>query len=78
MKDKKVFLSAFGLNEMGVIDFPKKISNVKLARIEWGEYQGCAFCFPHGFEVTNSTWKKNRRNWKYKRKKQFHSSKHIA
>lgn len=72
MNNKKVFLSAFGLNELGWIDFTKKISNVKLARIEWGEYQGCSRCFPHGFEVVNATWEKNRKNWKYKRRKQFH------
>ena len=71
MKEKKIFIKAFGLNELGYVDFPRKISNVKIARIELGEIMGCSWCFPHGFETINSSYYKHRKNWKFHRKKQF-------
>ncbi|MEH0153120.1 hypothetical protein V6R21_03180 [Limibacter armeniacum] len=71
MKDKKVFLNAFGENEFGFADFPSKISNVKVSRLELGELMGCSFCFPHGFETINATLNKNKQSWKFYRKKQY-------
>ena len=73
MIDKKVFIKAFGLNEFGQVDFPRKISNVKLSRLEWGNEMGCSFCFPYGFETTNATIDKNTRSWKRNRKSQYKS-----
>ena len=71
MKEKKCYVNAFGINEYGEVDFPRKMSNVKVSRIEWGEINGCSWCFPHGFETYNSTISKNRKSWKFYRKNQF-------
>lgn len=71
MREKKVFVKAFGKNEFGFADFPIKISNVQVSRIESGEIMGCSYCFPHGWETVNSTIGKNKRNWKHYRKKQY-------
>lgn len=71
MNDKKVFIKAFGFNEFGEIDFSRKISNIKLSRLEWGNEMGCSFCFPHGYETINATIDKNTRSWKRNRKKQY-------
>lgn len=68
---KKVLKKAFGLNEFGLIDTPRKISNIRISRLKFGELMGCSWCFPHGFETSNSTMFKNRRNWKYYRKTQY-------
>jgi hypothetical protein len=68
---KKKFKKAFGLNEFGLVDFPTKISNVQLSRLEFGNQMGCSWCFPHGYETINSTIDKNRRSWKYTRKTQY-------
>lgn len=73
MKDKKVFVKAFGLNEFGEVDFPRKISNIKISRLEFGTFMGCSWCFPHGYETINSTISKNRKSWKFHRKKQYRS-----
>ena len=54
-KHKMRLEAAFGVTEEGIIDVPKKISNVQIARIEHGEDRGCSFCFPHGIETSNST-----------------------
>lgn len=75
MKEKKAFIKAFGLNEFGLVDFPFKISNVKVSRLVFGNQMGCSWCFPHGYETCNSTLSKNRKSWKFKRKKQYKTSK---
>ena len=72
MKNYKKLKRAFGLNEMGLIDFPRKISNIQISRIVNHEKMGgCSFCFPHGFETTNATSAKNTRSWKNHRLKQW-------
>jgi hypothetical protein len=71
MRYKKCYRKAFGLNEAGLIDFPAKISNVRIERIEWGNLMGCSWCFPHGWETINSTIGKQQRNWKKYRKKRW-------
>lgn len=67
----KKMQKAFGLNEFEEIDFPWKISNTKIARLDIGNQMGCIWCFPHGYETLNSTFSKNRRNWKYHRRTQY-------
>ena len=69
MKKFKRFKEAFGLNEYGLINFPRKISGVKISRIKIGKEQGCEWCFPHGYETINCTIPE--RNWKSYRKKQW-------
>ncbi|NJB82070.1 phosphate ABC transporter substrate-binding protein [Wenyingzhuangia aestuarii] len=72
MKQYKKFRKAFGVNEFGLIDFPRKFSNVKISRISnFEKMGGCPFCFPHGIETCNSTTHKNKRNWKNSRFKQW-------
>ncbi|WP_159477902.1 phosphate ABC transporter substrate-binding protein [Chryseobacterium sp. 18068] len=71
MKKNKSLKQAFGINEYGLIDFPKKISNVQISRIFNGSEMGCSWCFPHGFETVNSKWSKFQRNWKKYRKTQY-------
>jgi hypothetical protein len=68
MKNKKQVLKAFGKNEFGLIDFPTKISNIQISRLLVGEIMGCAYCFPHGIETTNSVYENRQRNWKKNRK----------
>jgi len=74
VKEKKVFIKSFGLNEFNRVDFPRKISNVQISRIEFGVQMGCSWCFPHGYETANATILKNRKNWKFKRMKQYNRS----
>ncbi len=73
MKDKKFgFVKAFGLVEENEIDFPKKIGNSKVARIEhYLERGGCSYCFPHGIETTNSKYRNQQRSWKKYRKTKY-------
>jgi hypothetical protein len=68
MQSKKQFRDAFGLDEFGQIAVPKKISNVKIARLLVGNLMGCSRCFPHGYETVNATENKNKRSWKLQRK----------
>lgn len=68
MKTIKALEKAFGVDEYGFVDYPVKISNVKVSRFI---NAGCPFCFPHGFEEGNSTIGKNTRSWKCNRKKQY-------
>ena len=57
--------SVFGTNKYGLPDLPKKVSNVKIARLKHTEDRGgCSRCFPHGPETTNVTNKNKRRSWK--------------
>lgn len=74
MKHFKKLKKAFGLNEIRIIDFPKKISNVKISRIyNTDKTGGCSFCFPHGIDTNNSKISKYRNNvnWKSYRKTQW-------
>ena len=72
MRHKKKYIKAFGLNEFGYIDFPKKISNIQISRIQnTDKMGGCSYCFPHGIETTNSKYSKRTRNWKKYRRKQY-------
>ena len=72
-KSKKL-KKAFGKGEMNMAAIPPKISNVKISRIfNAQERGGCTRCFPHGFETTNATIKKNRRSWKNRRRRQYKS-----
>jgi hypothetical protein len=67
MKRKKQLEKAFGLNEWGVADIPTKQSNVQIACLIYCKKE-CTYCFPHGWEVTNSTVSNRQRNWKKFRK----------
>jgi len=72
MKHFKKFKKAFGVDDYGMIAFPKKISNTKISRIQnTDKMGGCSFCFPHGIECTNSKWSKLTRNWKKHRAFQY-------
>ena len=78
MKEKKVFIRAFGLNDFGLADFPKKVSNIRISRLEFGRSMGCPWCFPHGYDTINSTSSKNRKSWKFKRAKQYRTSRSLG
>jgi hypothetical protein len=68
MNRKKQMQKAFGVDEFGHFNFPIKISNVRLARLMYGNKSGCSYCFPHGYETVNSTVANRQRNWKRFRK----------
>lgn len=69
MKKAKRLQRAFGYNEHGYIDIPKKISGTQISRIQIGDDMGCSWCFPHGYETINCTVPE--RNWKSQRKTQW-------
>ena len=72
MKQYTKFKKAFGVNEFGLIDFPTKISNIRISRIKnFEKMGGCLYCFPHGVECTNSREHKFTRNWKHYREFQY-------
>ncbi|GAA4773823.1 MULTISPECIES: phosphate ABC transporter substrate-binding protein [Flavobacterium] len=72
MKKIKALNKALGKNEIGGVNFPSKISNIKISRIVNNDAMGgCSFCFPHGFDTINSKEMKYQRNWKKFRKKQW-------
>ena len=73
MKKFKSLRQAFGINEQGLIDFPKKISGVQVSRLQYGNDLGCSYCFPHGLEVLNAKETKFQRCWKKHRKTQWKS-----
>lgn len=75
MKKQKQMQKAFGINEFGQADLPVKISNVQISRITYGPERGCSWCFPHGFETSNSTISNRQRNWKRFRRTRWKSSK---
>ncbi|MDN4014843.1 phosphate ABC transporter substrate-binding protein [Chryseobacterium gambrini] len=75
MKKIKTLKKSFGSNEYGLIDFPKKISNVQISRILYGDEMGCSWCFPHGYKTINSKEIKFQRNWKKYRKTQWKTKK---
>lgn len=68
MKNCKKLKDAFGLNELGMIDVPVKMSGIGFSRILYGEFMGCSRCFPHGYETINAKHNKYQRNWKKYRK----------
>jgi hypothetical protein len=72
VKCQRKFEKFFGLNEEGLVDFPKKTSNTKISRIKNSDKMGgCTYCFPHGIETINSKYSKFTRNWKKYRIKQY-------
>lgn len=71
MKKFKSLRQAFGIDKYGLIDFPQKISNIRISRILYGNEMGCSYCFPHGCETINSKEIKFQRNWKKYRKTQW-------
>lgn len=71
-KHRKRLRKAFGLVKgHEVIDYPPKISGTQISRLLYGNRLGCSWCFPHGWEVVNSTLDNNQRNWKRFRKTQW-------
>jgi hypothetical protein len=73
MKRKKQLQKAFGMNASKVILLPVKISNIKVARILHCKRE-CRYCFPHGYETSNSTIKNRQRSWKKFRKTKWKES----
>lgn len=69
MKKIKRLQRAFGRNDYGFADIPKKISGTQISRIQIGDDMGCSYCFPHGYETINRTIPE--RNWKSQRKTQW-------
>lgn len=63
--------AAYGSNEWGLADTPRKISGVAISRIIIGESSGCSRCFPHGYEVVNSHIRNQQRSWKKHRRYQW-------
>lgn len=68
---QKRLVKAFGKNEVGMIDTPKKIGSARYERILSGEDRGCSFCFPHGPETNNAIRFKDLKCWKRYRKQQY-------
>ncbi|WP_041598682.1 hypothetical protein [Hahella chejuensis] len=67
MKKREVrLIKAFGRNEAGLADLPKKVSGTMVSRVVLGEESGCSRCFPHGFETVNA--RSPQRSWKTHRK----------
>ena len=61
----------FGYDEYGFVDIPARYSNVRIARFFAEAHGECGYCFPHGFEASNATRRKNFRSWKHHRKTQY-------
>ncbi|MEO1257773.1 MAG: phosphate ABC transporter substrate-binding protein [Bacteroidota bacterium] len=68
MSDQKKLKDAFSTNDYGFACLPNKISGTAIARLLFGNLRGCSWCFPHGWEVDNSTVNNRQRNWKKFRK----------
>ena len=71
MKREVRLIKAFGKNEIGLADIPRKVSGVTISRIVIGEESGCSRCFPHGYETVNASCTKWQRSWKKYRKRQW-------
>ena len=71
MTHQKKLKDAFSANAYGFACFPNKISGTTIARLLYGDLRGCSWCFPHGWEVDNSTISNRQRNWKRFRKTQW-------
>lgn len=71
MKRPRQLLKAYGqLTDFAFAALPPKHSNVQLARLRYCKKE-CSFCFPHGFEVSNSTSNNRQRSWKRFRRTQW-------
>ena len=74
VKTKKAYRMQrmFGIDELGIIDVPRKFSNIRISRIQnFIERGGCPFCFPHGDETSNSKYGNLQKNWKKFRRTQW-------
>ena len=71
MKREVRLIKAYGKNEYGFADLPKKVSGVFVSRIVIGEESGCSRCFPHGYETINNHYVKYQRCWKKQRRNQW-------
>ncbi len=74
MKRNSRLLKAFGKNEFELADLPSTVSGVFISRIIINTDTGCSWCFPHGYETSNSHQTNNQRNWKRKRKQKWKSA----
>ncbi len=71
-RKRSLLARAFGTDDFGFPDLPKKMGNVAVARVaHMRDRGGCSRCFPHGFETLNSKFCKNRRSWKYHRRTRY-------
>lgn len=75
--DNKLFRKIFGtevpeeINEK-IVSLPIKISNVMISRYHACRKEGvCTYCFPHGMDTINNTWRNFQRNWKKHRKVEY-------
>ena len=68
MGNEARLIAAYGENEAGLADVPRKVSGTFVSRILHGEEMGCSYCFPHGIETSNSRFRKRQRSWKIQRK----------
>ncbi len=68
------FLEAFGPSDESFLpDIPSHLGSRMMSRIaNCRERGGCSHCYPHGPETPNAKLSKNRRSWKYYRKRQYH------
>jgi hypothetical protein len=48
-----------------------KVSSSRASRARNSREVGCSFCFPHGYETSNSTASKNSKSWKLHRKTRY-------
>ena len=71
MKRIMRLIKAFGENEAGLPDFPRKISGITVTRVMILNENGCSRCFPHGYECINSTIGNAQRCWKRHRRHQW-------
>ncbi len=72
MKIRKILTKAYGKVDAGLPDFPPKVGNTRIARMIFtGARGGCSICFPHGQDTNNYSGGKNRKSWKFYRKKQY-------
>ena len=64
-------IRAYGHNEVGMADLPRKISGISVSRVMIGDDNACSRCFPHGYETINSHIANRQRCWKQQRKTQW-------
>jgi hypothetical protein len=71
-KSRKTLNLAFGEDEARIPAIPAKVGSRRVSGLLCCRARGgCSYCFPHGFETTNSTQSKKRRSWKHYRKTRF-------
>ena len=68
---KRFTLLAFGVTIDGLADIPNRVGSRRMARMERFHEYGCPFCFPHGRETVNASWKKKGQAWKRRRRTQY-------